>query len=62
MSGLSEEDEDELLETLTYYAGDTPVIFVRDGKKMLCSQKVNVGKGLTAELMGFLPSTHIKFQ
>ena len=62
VSELSPEDEDELLETLTYYAGDTPVIFVRDGKKMLCSQKVTVGKGLVAELAGFLPASHIKFQ
>ena len=62
VSQLSEEDEDELLETLTYYAGETQVIFVRDGKKMLCSQKVNVGKGLMAELIGFLPNAYIKFQ
>ncbi len=62
VTDLEEADEDELLETLTYYVGETPVIFVRNGKKMLCSQKVNVGKGLLAELAGFLPPTHIKFQ
>ena len=45
VSALQEEDIEELLETLTFYAGDTQVWFVRNGKKMLCSQKVTPNKG-----------------
>jgi DNA polymerase-3 subunit alpha len=57
---LDEEDVDELLEVLSAYAGDTVVWFVKDGKKMLCSEKVNVNKVLMAELATFLPETCIK--
>ena len=55
-----DEDLEELLETLSYYAGETQVCFVRNGKKMLCSQKVTVGKALMAELSTFLPENCIK--
>lgn len=54
ISGMAQEDVDELMETLCYYQGDTPVYFVRDRKKMLCSQRVNPGKALMAELSSFL--------
>ena len=57
---LEEEDVEELMETLTYYEGETTVYFVKSGKKMLCSQKVTPGKGLFAELSGFLPDSAIK--
>ncbi|MBO4940297.1 MAG: DNA polymerase III subunit alpha [Clostridia bacterium] len=57
---LDDEDVDELLDMLSAYAGDTVVWFVRDGKKMLCSQKVSVNKVLMAELATFLPETCIK--
>ena len=60
VSGFEDEDVEELLETLSYYAGDTQVCFVRDGKKMLCSQKVAIGKALMAELATFLPENCIK--
>ncbi|MBR2023417.1 MAG: DNA polymerase III subunit alpha, partial [Clostridia bacterium] len=62
VSDLQDEDMDELLETLTYYAGKTQVIFVKNGKKLLCSQKVTPGKGLMAELQGFLSASQIKLQ
>ena len=55
-----EEDIDELMETLTYYAGDTEVCFVQGKQKMLCSQKVKINKALMAELYSFLPETCIK--
>ena len=57
---LEEVDVEELMETLTYYEGETTVYFVKSGKKMLCSQKVTPGKGLFAELSGFLPDSAIK--
>ena len=60
VTDMGEEDMEELLETLLYYAGETPVIFVKNGKKMLCSQKVTAGKGLMAELRAFLPENCIK--
>jgi len=60
VSALQEEDIEELLETLTFYAGDTQVWFVRNGKKMLCSQKVTPNKGLMAELASFLDENCIK--
>jgi DNA polymerase III alpha subunit len=60
VTGMEKEDEDELLETLSYYAGETEVIFVRDGKKMRCTQKVSPNKALMAELMSFLPENCIK--
>ncbi|MBQ8295728.1 MAG: DNA polymerase III subunit alpha [Clostridia bacterium] len=60
VSALDEEDIEELLETLTFYSGETMVWFVKDGKKMLCSQKVTPNKGLMAELASFLPENAIK--
>jgi len=60
VSALEEEDIEELLETLTFYSGETVVWFVKDGKKMLCSQKVSIGKALMAELASFLPDSCIK--
>jgi DNA polymerase III alpha subunit len=60
VSFLEEEDVEELVETLVFYEGDTPVYFVKDGRKMLCSQKVNPGRALMAELAGFLSEDCIK--
>ena len=60
VTGMEEADLDELMETLTYYAGETQVVFVKDGKKLLCSQKVAPSKALMAELSGFLPENCIK--
>lgn len=57
---LEEEDIEELLDTLTFYAGDTSVWFVKNGKKMRCSQKVSLTKALLAELSSFLPEECIK--
>ena len=57
---LEDEDIEELLETLTFYAGETPVYFVRDGKKMLCTQRVTPNKALMAELWSFLAEDCIK--
>ena len=59
ITGMAEEDVEELMETLTFYAGDTEVIFVKDGKKMRCSEKVNPGRALMAELSSFLPEDRI---
>ncbi len=60
ITGMDEADIDELMETLTYYVGETEVVFVKDGKKLLCSQKVTPSKALMAELMGFLSENCIK--
>ena len=60
VTGMDEADLDELMETLTYYAGETQVVFVNEGKKLLCSQKVTPGKALMAELAGFLAENRIK--
>ena len=60
VSELEEEDIDELLETLTFYEGETQVWFVKDGKKMSCSQKVSTNRALMAELASFLPENCIK--
>jgi DNA polymerase-3 subunit alpha len=60
VSDLDEADIEELMETLTFYEGETPVVFVKNGKKMLCSQKVNPNKALIAELFSFLPENCIK--
>ena len=62
ISDLLDEDVEELLDTLTYHTGKTQVIFVKNGKKMSCSQKVMVSKGLMAELQGFLSAAQIKLQ
>ena len=60
VSFLEEADVEELMETLTFYAGETTVYFVKNGKKMLCSQKVSPNKALMAELLAFLPQECIK--
>jgi hypothetical protein len=60
VSALEEEDIEELLETLIFYEGETPVIFVKNGKKMVCTQKVSPLKALMAELCGFLSESCIK--
>lgn len=60
VTDLEEEDVEELLDTLSFYAGETPVYFVKAGKKMMCSQKVGLGKALLAELSTFLPENCIK--
>jgi DNA polymerase-3 subunit alpha len=61
VSALEDEDVEELLECLSFYAGETQVYFVKDGKKMACSQKVTPNKALMAELASFLPENCIKF-
>jgi hypothetical protein len=60
VTDMDEADQEELMETLTFYAGDTTVIFVRNGKKMACSQKVTPNKALISELYAFLPADCIK--
>ena len=60
VSALEDEDIEELLETLIFYVGETEVCFVKNGKKMLCSQKVNPNKALMAELASFLSEDCIK--
>ncbi|MBQ7924514.1 MAG: DNA polymerase III subunit alpha [Clostridia bacterium] len=60
VTGMDEADLEELMETLTFYEGKTPVYFVKDGKKMLCTQKVTPSRGLMAELYGFLDEKCIK--
>ncbi len=57
---LVEEDIEELLDSLSFYAGDTEVYFVQGNKKMRCSQKVTPNKALMAELSTFLPESCIK--
>ncbi len=57
---LEEADVEELLDTLTFYEGETEVYFVRGREKMRCTQKVAVGKALMAELYSFLPENCIK--
>ena len=57
---LEDEDVEELLETLSFHVGETTVYFVKDGKKMLCSQRVKLSKALMAELFSFLPENCIK--
>jgi DNA polymerase-3 subunit alpha len=60
VSDLEDEDIEELMETLTYYAGETKVIFVKNGKKMICSQRVTPNRALMAELAGFLAENCVK--
>ena len=60
VSELENEDIEELLETLSFHVGETSVCFVKNGKKMLCSQKVKLSKALMAELFSFLPENCIK--
>ena len=57
---LEDADVDELLETLSFYVGETKVIFVKNGKKMLCSQKVSLNRALLAVISSFLPESCIK--
>ena len=61
ISGLEDADVEELMDTFAYYPGDTEVVFVNNGQKMLCSERVNTGKALMAELASFLPANCIKF-
>ena len=61
ITGMEDEDVEELLDTLAFYPGETVVCFVKDGKKMLCSHKINPNKALFAELASFLPENCIKF-
>lgn len=60
VTGMEDEDVEELLESLSCYAGRTSVFFVKDGKKMACSQKVTPNRALMAELYSFLPENCIK--
>ncbi len=60
VSDLEEADIEELLETLTFYAGDTEVYFVQGREKLRCTQTVAIGKALMAELCSFLPENCIK--
>lgn len=60
VSGMEDADVEELLESLTFYAGETEVWFVRDGRKMRCTQKVSPNRALLAELASFLPENCIK--
>jgi DNA polymerase III alpha subunit len=60
ITGMDEADKEELLETLTFYEGDTPVIFVANGKKFGIEQRVEPNRALFAELAGFLPESCIK--
>ena len=60
VSELEDEDLEELLDTLSFYEGETQVYFVKEGKKMLCSQKVTPNKALMAELSSFLSENCIK--
>ena len=60
VTDLEEADVEELLETLTFYAGETEVYFVTGRTKSRCSQKVSPNKALMAELISFLPENCIK--
>ena len=60
VTGMDEADIEELMETLTFYTGETTVFFVKDGKKMRCSQTVTPNKALMAELSGFFPASCVK--
>ena len=60
VSGLEDADIEELLETLIFYSGETKVWFVKNGKKMLCSQRVTPNKALMAEISSFLSENCIK--
>ncbi len=60
ISELEDADIEELMETLSFYLGDTEVIFVKNGKKMGCTERINPNKALMAELSSFLPANCIK--
>ncbi len=57
---LADEDVEELLDTLSFYAGETEVYFVRGREKMRCTQKVTPNKALMAELSTFFSENCIK--
>ncbi len=57
---LEDADIEELLDTLSFYVGETEVFFVRGNEKLRCTQKVAVGKALMAELSTFLAEDCIK--
>ncbi len=63
VTGLADEDVEELMETLCSYEGDTLVCFVdkAKGTKKACSVKVKVNRALMAELSTFLPDDAIKY-
>ena len=60
ITAMDEADVEELMETLTFYEGETQVIFVKDGKKLMCSEKVTPNNALMAELASFLPKECVK--
>ena len=60
ISALDDADVEELMETLCFYQGKTTVVFVKNGKKLMCSEKVSPSKALMAELASFLPPDCIK--
>jgi DNA polymerase-3 subunit alpha len=60
ITGMEEADVDELMEVLSFYSGETEVIFVKDRQKMRCTQTVNTSRALMAELATFLPENCIK--
>ncbi len=60
VTDLEDADVEELLETLSFYAGDTEVFFVKGKEKLRCTQRVAVGKALMAELSTFLDEDCIK--
>ena len=64
VTDLADEDVEDLLDTLTYYEGETEVCFVnkKTNQKSLCSVKVRYERGLKAELASFLPENCVKFQ
>ena len=63
VTGLDAADIEELMETLCFYQGETPVCFVDKAKglKSMCSERVTVSRALMAELSSFLPDDCIKF-
>ena len=60
ITSLEEADVEELMDTLCYYEGETTVIFVKNGQKLVCSQKVKPDRALMAELSYFLKEDCIK--
>ena len=62
VTGMAEEDIEELMETLCFYQGETPVCFVdkEKGTRSMCSERVSVSRALMAELSSFLPDDCIK--
>ncbi len=60
VTDMEEEDVEELLDSLSFYAGDTEVYFVKGNQKMRCSQRVSPNKALMAELSTFLSGDCIK--